>query len=267
MDLLVRSFRLQKAGNLFEECEDKSYPKCLNKKQEVRRIAAQHRFAFGIADGATESMLSREWAEILVKAFCRSRDSQMDIRFVVEKASEDWSFWIKDYIAKRERRNKPIKWYEEPGLKAGSFSTLLGLVFVDLDGFTGGTWQALAVGDSCLFHIRDGSLIQDFPIESSSAFGNRPSLIASNPARNRNLIESCNVTSGEWLAHDRFYLMTDALACRFMQESDAGNSPWLSYPFVNDNKAADFEIWVDGLRMAKKMKNDDVTLIAIEVAK
>lgn len=267
MNLVIRSFRLQKAGNAFEECEDRLYPKFLNDRRAVYKLSDQSLSAFGIADGATEGMLSGEWAEILVKAFCRSKISHLDISFLIEKASRDWDFWIKNYLAERQRHNKPIKWYEEPGLKAGSFSTLLGLVFSDSQGSEVGEWHALAIGDTCFFHIRNGKLIQSFPIENSSCFGNRPPLISSNPARNKDLSESSKMLAGDWLTHDSFYLMTDALACWFLQESEAGNSPWLSYPFINNSEEITFEFWVERLRSSKKMKNDDVTLVHVELAK
>jgi hypothetical protein len=266
MNVIVRWFRTQKAGNAFEECEDKSYPKYLNEKHGVYGFSSQNFLAFGVADGATEGMFSGVWAEILVKAFCRSKNNNVDVEYVVDKASKDWNSWMRNYIAERVRHSKPIQWYEEPGLKAGGFSTLLGFVLTYSEESRSSVWRALAVGDTCLFCVRDGKLVLSFPIENSSDFSNRPSLISSNLARNKESSESKRIFQSEWYAHDLFYIMTDALACWFLQEYEAGNSPWLSFPFVcNGSEEVTFESWVESLRSAKKMKNDDVTLIHIEV--
>lgn len=267
MDAIVKSFRTQKAGNAFEECEDKSYSKSLlNERQGVYRFSSQNLLVFGVADGATEGMFSGVWAEILVKAFCRSKNNNVDIGYVVNKASKDWDSWMRNYIAERGRHNKPIQWYEEPGLRAGSFSTLLGLILTYSEGSHSNIWHTLAVGDTCLFCVRDGKLVLRFPIENSADFSNHPSLISSNLERNKDVFESRRFLQSEWHAHDIFYIMTDALACWFLQEYEAGNSPWCSFPFVSHGSdEVTFESWVDSLRNAKKMKNDDVTLIHVEV--
>jgi hypothetical protein len=245
MDAIVRSFRTQKAGNAFEECEDKSYhKKLLNGKQRGYRVFNQSLLAFGVADGATEGMFSGVWAEILVKAFCRSKNNNVGIGYVVDEASKNWDSWMRNYIAERERNNKPIQWYEEPGLRAGGFSTLLGLVLAYSEESHSNIWHALAVGDTCLFCVRDGKLIWRFPIENSTDFSNRPSLISSNLARNKDTFESSRFLQSEWHAHDLFYIMTDALACWFLQEYEAGNSPWRFFPFVNNgSEEVTFESW------------------------
>lgn len=267
MRLIIRAFILPKKGSTIEECDDKFYPKYLNGQGDAYELSDQRLTALGIADGATEGLLSGAWADILVKAFCRSNNDRPNINLIVEKALKNWELWMKNYLVERGRHNKPIQWYEEPGLKKGSFSTLLGLVFSNNEESDGGEWQALAIGDSCLFLIRDENLVQSFPIEDSSSFGNCPALISSNPMRNRDLTESGKIYSGKWCSNDNFYLMTDALACWFLQESEAGKLPWLSYPFAEINKELTFESWVDKLRSTNEMKNDDVTLIHIEVSK
>lgn len=268
MKLIIRAFRIQKAGNAFEECEDKSYPSYLNKEQSVYELSDQNLCKLGIADGATEGMLSGEWAEILLKASCRSNIDSSNINILVDKATKGWDSWLKNYLDERDRHKKPIMWYEEPGFKTGSFSTLLCLIIHDSEIKKNVKWQATAVGDSCLFHVREKQVIQSFPLNHSSDFGNRPSLISSNPLNNKRLTESNKMIEEDWLPHDSFYLMTDALACWFLQERENGNSPWLSYPFViNNDKGIKFGSWVECLRKSRYIKNDDVTLIHVGVTK
>lgn len=265
MDVVVRSFRIQKVGNGFEECEDKSYPTYLNCKQGVRKISGKVPLTFGLADGATEGMFSGVWAEILVKSFCRAKDMHPDMSLVLAKASASWNSWMRNYLAERERRKKPIQWFEEPGLKAGGFSTLLGLVLTDGEDSNGGKWWALAVGDTCVFQVREKGLITSFPMESSSSFSSTPSLVCSNAARNARILEANKTCQAEWHAGDRFYLMTDAIACWFLREYEEGNQPFLSFPYADGALGEDFELWADSLRSAKQMRNDDVTLIDIEI--
>jgi hypothetical protein len=73
------------------------------------------------------------------------------------------------------------------------------------------------VGDSCLFHTRKGQLLKCFPLERSEEFNNTPTLISSINSNNEGLQESQREASGDWEVGDTFYLMTDALACWFLQ--------------------------------------------------
>lgn len=84
---------------------------------------------------------------------------------------------------------------------------------------------------------------------------------------NKDLSDYCKIITGNWTSHDRFYLMTDALACWFLHEIESGESPWSCYPFVRSNEKVTFESWVKRLRSSKRMRNDDVTLIHVEAVK
>ena len=63
--LIIRPFRLQKAGNTFEECEDQSFHAFMNSGQDAYELSDQNLSVVGVADGATEGILSGKWAEIL----------------------------------------------------------------------------------------------------------------------------------------------------------------------------------------------------------
>ena len=51
------------------------------------------------------------------------------------------------------------------------------------------SWQAVAVGDSCLFVVRGGRLYSSFPLEDTAQFDNSPALVCSNPANAGDLWE------------------------------------------------------------------------------
>ena len=59
---------------------------------------------------------------------------------------------------------------------------------------------------------------------------------------------------------DEFYLMTDALACWFLQMYEKKRQPWRTMRLL---KQSDFEQGIAKLRNTKALRNDDVTLLHI----
>jgi hypothetical protein len=66
------------------------------------------------------------------------------------------------------------------------------------------------------------------------------------------------------LKDDRFFLMTDALASFFFQEYEKGESPW-SLIDGNITDKSHFTDWIENLRENKQIRNDDVTLIILQI--
>jgi hypothetical protein len=75
----------------------------------------------------------------------------------------NWAKWILE---------QELVWYAKRKVEQGTFATLLGL---EID--TDNCWRSMAIGDSCLFVVRDGKLLHSFPIETASQFNHRPNLI------------------------------------------------------------------------------------------
>jgi hypothetical protein len=259
MILRCKSLRTQKAGNSFSECEDWSCPPKDGAKEATLEINTEGGKAnFAIADGATEGMLSGKWAELVSKAFFRQGSD--DFASVMRRAQVSWQKWRAAYLRRRERHN-PIKWFEEPGLQKGAFSTLLGLSFF-CPFETVGKWVGMAVGDSCVFQLRQSQLQQSFPITSPNAFSNTPVLINSNTPEN----SEPSLFYGDYTLGDEFFLATDALSQWFLKSSSNGDTPWAE---LSNFKAAGshtaFESWINGLRSENLIKNDDVALVFITV--
>jgi hypothetical protein len=259
MKCFFTSFCLPKSGNTAEEYEDAYHvPESGQQEEKILR--------FAIADGASEGMLSGKWAEILVNSFCRPGMRGLVFKDLIKEAYTQWHSWKCCYLRERENLNRPVQWYEEQGMRTGAFSSFLGLTLTENSSGTNGEWEAVAVGDSCLFQVRRESLIVRFPVEYSSGFNNRPLLISSNTAKNQNLSANTQFAAGDWYFDDCFYLMTDALACWFLQEYESGRAPWL---ILNDFNTIDqqqtFAEWVNELREGRQIRNDDVTLICIVV--
>src|SRR3989442_13722738 len=82
---------------------------------------------FAIADGASEGMLSGAWARILVALHCRFEWTCNSLEQFLERAYQDWRSFKSEYLRDRKKRNNQVQWYEKPGLKEGSFSTIFGV--------------------------------------------------------------------------------------------------------------------------------------------
>jgi hypothetical protein len=152
-----------------------------------------------------------------------------------------------------------LPWYLEGQHRRGAFATFLGLV-VGPD-----RWHALAVGDSCLFHVREGALVQAFPLARAADFGNTPWLVGSRAPTGEAPAIGPLHHEGEFGPGDRMWLMTDALAQWFLAETEVGRTPWEALgalPAHPDPDAA-FAAWVEELRAARRLRNDDVTLLSV----
>jgi hypothetical protein len=244
-----QAFRLPRQGHGLEECQDAS-------------AGDAERGRFAIADGAAESPYSALWAKLLVEEFVRQTDRL-----------PRWASWLPS-LQERWRSasglapngpwsfDDPVPWYLEPGLNQGAFATFLGLVIED-DG-----WYALAIGDSCLFQVRHGVLQRAFPLTRSADFSNAPWLVGSR----RSLVgvpsKNGEQQVGDWQPGDRFWLMTDALAQWFLLQVEEGDKPWHTLETLlaaNGNAQLAFTTWIETLRAARELRNDDVTLLVVSV--
>jgi hypothetical protein len=67
---------------------------------------------------------------------------------------------------------------------------------------------------------------------------------------------------GDWRPGDRFLLMTDALAHWFLRRHEAAQQPW--HDLARAAGAA-FADWVEDCRERDGLRNDDVTLVTIDL--
>lgn len=205
MLISARPYSIPKAGSTDEEYEDAYYPlDPIENKEEV--------LSFAIADGATESSYSKTWAQLLVESYCNGQIKEENLADQLLKLQAKWNATI---------NSRPLPWYAEEKIRTGAFSSILGLTIrqeVALPDVQEGIWEALAVGDSCLFQVRDDELLSKFPSENSEEFNSRPVLVSTNPIYNENLEDHVLKLEGKWKTGDEFYLFTDAIACWFLKE-------------------------------------------------
>ncbi len=250
-----RKFWLPKAGNRPQEYEDAErvvYPQHVG-------VSGRHTARVSVSDGASESAFAREWANILTDAFV---DRPPDLCDLTEGSLRDWLAPAQE----EWRRVVPwdrIPWHGEAKARAGAFATMLGLAVGSAPGDSQRlSWQAVAVGDSCLFVVRDDRLWLSFPLEDAAEFDNNPALVCSNPDSTGGLWEGVQRHSGECRTGDLFVLASDALACWFLAMNAAGKKPWEAL-LALDSSA--WEAWVGEQRSGGLMRNDDTTLVAIEI--
>ena len=251
-----RRFWLPKAGNSTEECEDSSrvvYPQRIGASGRRTARAA-------VSDGASESAFAREWANVIVDAFVdrppETCGLDEDSMFAwLASAQEEWRVGVP-----WDR----IPWHGEAKARAGAFATLLGLTVATKTGNPRRlSWRAVAVGDSCLFVVRDDRLWLSFPLEDAAQFDNNPNLVCSNPDNAGQLWENVQRNDGECVSGDLFILASDALAYWFLGRNAEGEKPWRT---LLELDAAGWAAWVEEQRSAGLMRNDDTTLVIIEVA-
>lgn len=247
-----RAFRLPRQGYSLEECQD-----------ALAGDAERGRFA--VADGAAESPYSSLWAQLLVDEFvCQS------------ERLPSWANWLPSLQDRwsaactlRERNKRlgvtSVPWYLEEGLRQGAFATFLGLVIEEQ------SWYATAVGDSCLFQVRQGELIRAFPVTRAADFSNGPWLVGSRTSPMEVPHKYGLQQLGDCRSGDRIWMMTDALAQWFLLQAESGGKPWwtlepLAKTAFDDLSAQHaFAAWIEGLRAARELRNDDVTLLAVSV--
>jgi hypothetical protein len=246
----VCSLWLPKAGNQPHEYEDALWP-----ARSTIRVSRTVRCA--VADGATEASFSGLWAGMLVRAFGRGQIRSRKFLDALVPLQAAW--W-------NEVSQKPLPWYAEEKLRSGAFSSLLGLTLTEARGDEAVGWSAIAVGDSCVFVVREGELVSSFPIQSSDCFDNRPHLISSGPARNAKLETVLHRDSGQGMTGDTFYLLTDALACWFLARYEEGNDPWATLNSVGQGGSQkSFAQWMTNERRENRIRNDDVTMLRIRL--
>lgn len=199
-----------------------------------------------IADGASGSLFSREWARELVRLFCGS--PSLSDSALWQRAAENWE----QSVAGRD-----LPWYMVTKRAEGAQAAFLGITCRP-----DGTWNAIAAGDCCLFQRRGSALRMIFPLTRSDDFSHSPALWATGASPSQNAAATCRVEGG-WEAGDNLYLMTDALALWSLGEIEAKRDPWVWLDGITSN--GDFRRRVTLLRENGRLRGDDTTLLHLRL--
>jgi hypothetical protein len=237
-------FLLPKAGLLSSECED--------------AIALCHRQKrYCVADGATEAFDSRRWAKFLTKCWAA------DHRLLTKEEFEPWLAVLGNRLERRWSR-RPLPWYAEEKARSGAFAAFVGVAFIQSENRL--VWQAVALGDSCLIHIRDNAIVEALPIDRPEAFGYHPTLIPSNLHRQQGIGEHFICASGHVEPDDSFLLLTDAIAAWYLHmATEAPKRISELSQLLDATDKEGFGKFVARERAENSLRNDDVAIMRIAI--
>lgn len=254
MRLFVYHYHQQKKGSSEKEYED-AYS--FSQGVSHRPLIADS-FTVAMADGASESSFAKEWAKILVKDFAQNPpvDSD-DLKNRSKLLSITWQNEIRPLCS---------DWFTEQKAAQGAFASLLSFT-IKKNPSGGFSWRAVAVGDTCLFHIHRGDLVNSFPLEKPEDFSLSPCLLSSDETSNRRVFQEnkVKILEGDCDKRDRFFLCTDAIAAFFLKhESQNRSFPSLFWSWLQSKKEHELRSIIDQKREAD-LKNDDVTIVSLKV--
>ena len=239
--------------------------------------AAPRRARFVVLDGATGAYDPVRWVDQLVRSFVPQaggdprtpstpgspgsegpRLEPAAMRAWFAEMQDRWAADVRDFDSIIEER----KFAE-----VGSFATLLGFEICSLDG-PEPYWRAVALGDTVLFHVRAGRLIAAFPPMGPDDFGSLPDGVHTSRASLDRMTERLLTGGGVLEAGDFLFAATDAMAQWILRTIERDEAKvWdtlttLAHPDV-------FARLVEDQRReqnsAKRMKNDDVTLMRLRM--
>ena len=223
------------------------------------------RARFVVLDGATGAYDPVRWVDQLVRSFAPQAGGAEGPR-LEPAAMHAWFAQMQDQWAADVRAFDSII-EERKFTEVGSFATLLGFEIYGLDGAEP-HWRAVALGDTVLFHVRAGRLIAVFPPMGPDDFGTLPDGVHTSPASLGRMTERLLVGGGVLEAGDFLFAATDAMAQWILRTIERDQAKvWatlttLAHPDV-------FARLVEDQRReqnsAKRMKNDDVTLMRLRM--
>jgi len=241
-------FTLPKIGEKREEIQDAYY------ESSDSNLAA-------IADGASTSFLAREWADLLVESFCKNNEELNTI-------NREWKEWLKPLQEQwrqhsiKIRTDPNLPWYAKGSKEKNCGSaTFVGLKLYPTNQEKQKTWEALAIGDSCLFQIKANSdQLISFPLQKSEEFHTVTDCFQSLPEYN---VSEPTYIKSSYDKDDIFFLATDALAEWIFKDVEKGGSHWRKLISITNQE--EFAEFIQQIRHEKLIKNDDTTLCRIVV--
>jgi hypothetical protein len=214
-----------------------------------------------IADGVSSAIFSGPWARLLTLAAVADPPPLEDGAAFQTWLDEKRSAWVNGVDTSK------LTWYQRPKMVDGAMTTLLWLELAPAETDDRGQalryrLEAFAIGDSCLFHIRDGKPLYWFPLETSGEFGLNPAVLGSVNRQADHLLEF-KARSCECLPGDLLVLATDAIALWAIERIESGERiDWAHYW---DGSDEDWQREIFASREAKQMRFDDSTLVLLRV--
>ncbi|WP_071823542.1 PP2C family serine/threonine-protein phosphatase, partial [Microcystis aeruginosa] len=217
---------------------------------------------FVIADGATQSFYSSIWSKLLVDYFCENPEiDKNNWQEWLKPIQKEWLERVTAELKTAKSGNNPA-WIEiENRLNRfeSATSTFIGLQFIENQA------KISIVGDSCLFIFQGNQLIQTHLLKKSTDFNNQPEYFGSRSKNNDHEPKFLDIELKYKQHSDKLYfvLATDALAEYIFKYTEQQRDILTTLLTIQE-----FENFVKSARQDDtiKMKNDDVTLMILEVS-
>jgi hypothetical protein len=257
MEDLGQHGRLRLDWRVLTVAKDADYPE---ENQDAVRVDVE-RGAAAIADGVTSSLFARLWAAILVEAATSNPLDPDDREGLARWLAEHRAAWSRQIDVSR------LAWFQKAKLRDGAFSTLLAIRLVPPDEAAENdepTWRlrGLAIGDSCLFYVREGRLLRKFPIQASAELESDPMVLGSVDL-NRDERLAFHRLDEPCRPGDLVVLCTDALADWALRQEESGNPPaWDTYWGMD---ASEWKERILSLRAEREIRCDDTTLLLLRI--
>lgn len=212
-----------------------------------------------IADGVSSALFSGPWARILTKASVTDPPQFLDTISFLEWLQKQREAW------REQVDTSQLTWFQRPKMIDGAMSTLLWLQLTseadgDAERVDGFCLKSFAIGDCCLFHVRDREVQQVFPISTAADFSLNPDVLGSSSRGHDDQIVFHYLETRCQLG-DLIVLCTDAIALWAIARYEAGESvDWNAYWHMTGQQ------WLDelvGYRQANLIRFDDSTLVLL----
>lgn len=217
-----------------------------------------------VSDGASGSICAAQWARKLTSDFLAERPefTPEGIRAFLENAARGFTEVALIFDDDSDGGDAP--YWAADAAREGAFATFLGFRAVREENDV--SWQAAAVGDSVVLHMRKSTtgprLVEGFPIESSGGFTGSPILVGTTAARAGSL-PSIRLASGYGRVTDQWLLLTDEVAKWALRRDEMGMPVWT---LLLEGRDADLAQAVASAYRSGEMGNDDLTVVRVAAA-
>lgn len=240
----TRQFLLPKSGHQLSECEDAIG---INTEQ----------FRFAVADGATEAFDAQTWAQSLAHHWVRLEQAAL--------TTEDFRVWAREQGKRLHDswNNLSLSWYAEEKAKMGSFAAFVG-VRLNLEA-AAPEWQAIALGDSCLIHLRNDAVLTSLPVSDYQSFNSAPLLVPSHKDMQESALKRAVAGRGAIEKGDAVLLLSDAAAAWYLKLAEqADQTLSLFAQLLRAERETKLARLFESERVAGRIKDDDIAVIRIE---
>jgi hypothetical protein len=247
--VLMSVFSVPKDGNTDDEWEDKA----------VARPDGGDALRFLVLDGATEAFDTVRWVNLIASSYAPASTD----RLVPRLDRDDMYHWFR-YLQKKWADDPPAfanLMQERKFHETGSFATMLAGTVTGLAGARP-RWQAMALGDTVLFHVRGTTLLEHFPELTDADFGLRPFGVSTKPAKLTDMADYLDESGRDLEAGDVLFVATDALAHWMLRQVEHDATALFAQLGDLDHPDS-FAALIGDRRAADEMVNDDVTLLRL----